>query len=85
MLSLSSQASINQWLDSLILTNSHDEIAVDIQVGDTHINAILYQDTMTQQFRNMLPLTVPMGQYGDREFYGPIDEIIEVNGEGQKW
>lgn len=80
---LSSQALIDQWLESLPLTDHHDEMAIDIQIENTHLNGILYQNPMAQQFQNMLPLTISMVHYGDREFYGPIDETIEWNGEGQ--
>lgn len=31
----------------------------------------------------MLPLTVSMVHYGNREFYGTIDETIAVQGRGQ--
>lgn len=79
---LESESQIEQWLDGLGL-NINDNSQLSIQIGDYQLDGQLNDSQMAQQLKTMLPLTVSMVHYGNREFYGTIDEIIEVQGSGQ--
>lgn len=63
--------------------NINDSSQLSIQIGDYQLDGQLNDSQMAQQLKTMLPLTVSMVHYGNREFYGTIDETIEVQGSGQ--
>lgn len=56
------------------LTVSADGHEIQIRLNDT---------PEAQAFRKLLPLSVRMGEYGGREFYGPIDADIPTHSAGQ--
>ena len=53
---------------------------ITLAFGDTVIQAALDNSETTRAFLDMLPLTLTMNRYGDREYYTPIDRLPE-NGE----
>lgn len=67
--------------NTLLFFNGNQEIS--IQIGDYQLVGQLNDSQMAQQLKTMLPLTVSMINYGNREFYGTIDITIEIQGSGQ--
>ena len=53
---------------------------ITMTVGDTVITAELTDSETTRAFLETLPRTLTMNRYGDREYYGRMEEITE-NGE----
>lgn len=56
---------------------------ITITLGDTVLGGILHNGPAAEAFKNILPVTVDMGQFGGREFYGSLPERIATTEEGQ--
>lgn len=80
---LESNNQVEEWIDSLNLNINNDSQELSIQIGDYQLEGQLNNSEMAQQLKTMLPLTVSMIHYRHREFYGTIDETIDVQGTGQ--
>ena len=46
---------------------------ITMQFGDTKITAVLDNSEMSKAFLELLPLTLDMRRYADREYYAAID------------
>ncbi len=73
--------SVDQWLKQF--AKSSDPVTVQIKVGGEVIEAQLNDTPEARQFEKLLPLSVHMGEYGGREFYGSLDGEITTTSEGQ--
>jgi len=80
---LESESQIEEWFNSLDLNINNGSQEISIQIGDYQLVGQLNDSQMAQQLKTMLPLTVSMINYGNREFYGTIDTTIEIQGSGQ--
>lgn len=58
-----------------------DNIVVQVAGRNLHIR--LNGSMEARQFKALLPLTVRMGEFGGREYYGPISQVLKVNSPGQ--
>lgn len=56
---------------------------ITITIGGTVLTGILNNGPVAEEFKKRLPVTVDMGQFGGREFYGGISERIATNVEGR--
>lgn len=56
---------------------------ISITIGDTKLEGILNDGSVAREFMKRLPVTVDMGQFGGREYYGGISERIVTNVEGR--
>lgn len=56
---------------------------ISITIGDTTLVGILNNGPVAREFIKRLPVTVDMGQFGGREYYGGIAERIATNVQGQ--
>lgn len=84
----SAQNAVTDWVSGLNLSAGtapaqQGETAVQITIGDTRLEGVLYDSDMARQFIAQLPQTITMSSYGGREVYGGIDRTITVEGEGQ--
>lgn len=50
---------------------------ITLTAGDIVISAELYDSKTSRQFLETLPRTLSMNRYGDREYYGKIEELSE--------
>ncbi len=50
---------------------------ITLQFGDTKIMAVLDQSETSKAFLELLPLTLDMRRYADREYYAAIDQLPE--------
>lgn len=68
------QDSINSWLTSIGITaNESTETQLEIRIGNTVLNGVLYNTDLADEIKDKLPITVDMSNYGERELYGRID------------
>ena len=90
---VSSSSDISSTSSDIIDEPIQEEVSVDeptkeqaatyditMTVGDTVITATLDDSDTTRDFLSTLPRTIMMYRYGDREYYGMLEEISE-NGE----
>lgn len=59
------------------------ETPITITIGDVKLSGFLNTDHTAREFKKRLPITIPMVQYGGREYYGSIDEEIMTQAEGK--
>lgn len=57
-----------------------EQTEIELSFGDTVMTATLDGSETSRAFIEMLPLTLTMNRYADREYYAAIDELPE-NGE----
>ena len=80
---LTSQQQVEQWIDSLNVDFGKSFQNINIQIGNIKLAGILNDSKEAEQFKAVLPQTISMSHYGNREYYGGIDEKITVIGKGQ--
>lgn len=59
------------------------ETPITITIGNTVLNGVLYDTALADEIREQFPLTVSMGGFGGREYYGGIDFTPVNVGVGQ--
>lgn len=85
---------VNNWLERIGFTadkvsensdveNNTEETKITVTIGDRQVEGILNNTELAEEIKGMFPLTVTMGRFGTREFYGGIDETPISTGEGK--
>lgn len=59
------------------------ETPITITIGDVKLTGFLNTGHTAQEFKKRLPITIPMVQYGGREYYGSIEKEITTQAEGR--
>lgn len=82
------QKLLSEWLNTLGVavsasSPSSAETPITITIGETVLTGRLDSSPVAQEFMKMLPVTISMGQYGGREYYGGIPNKIAPNEEGR--
>lgn len=80
---LQAQDTINTWLESLHLITNETSTNVQITIGDTTLDAILYDTPLAKEIQQYFPLTLSMSNYGNREYYGGVSFYPENLEEGK--
>ncbi|MDD3222873.1 MAG: cyclophilin-like fold protein, partial [Lachnospiraceae bacterium] len=62
-------------------TEEISEVSITMTSGDTVITAALNDSQTTKEFIEMLPLTLSMTRFYDREYAGGLDKALSENGE----
>lgn len=81
---------VTQWLDEIGISGSAENVSenqsetpIQITIGDEILEGVIYDTALAQEISGQFPLTVSMGNFGGREYYGAIDFTPEQAGEGQ--
>ncbi len=89
------ETDVNSWLERIGFTanetsennsveeSNSDETKITVTIGDRQVEGVLNNTELAEEIKGMFPLTVIMGRYGTREFYGGIDETPSSTGEGK--
>lgn len=80
---LSSQNQLEQWLVSLGIDLKNETLQLSIKIGNHELEGVLNDSSEAKQFKKILPQTISMVHYGNREYYGGIDEHITTDRKGQ--
>lgn len=81
---------VTQWLSEIGINGGAgnaehtSETAITITVGDTVLEGVLYDTALAKEIQEYFPLTLSMGGYGGREFYGGVDFYPENLEGGQR-
>ncbi|RDB64319.1 hypothetical protein C1878_00160 [Gordonibacter sp. 28C] len=85
----SSQTDVVAWLESIGAPHVEEspsqqagETPVSIDIGGTAIEGVLFDTPEARAFQAMMPCTISMVRYGDREYYGSIEGSIETDETG---
>lgn len=78
------EAEVHQWLDGLgIEWGGTEEASVSVTVGGHTLSATWLDTPIAREIQAMFPLTVTLGRYEQREFYGSMPSRPENSEEGQ--
>ncbi len=77
---------VGDWLTAIGISDfdERNETAIQILVGDTILNGILYDTALAEEIKEYFPLTISMVGYGGREYYGGVDFYPENLEDGQR-
>lgn len=89
------ETTVAQWLEEIGLdtqeaaaqtesTEQSEETAIQITIGDTVLDGVLYDTPLANEIREQFPLTISAAGFGGREFYGGVDFYPENLEGGQK-
>lgn len=78
------QSQVEEWLNGLGFSQKSDASSVSITIGDQTLEGVLYDTEVAEKVKAMMPLTVTMGRYYDREYYGSLPETMDTQEEGQR-
>lgn len=76
------ESSVESWLDGLNLS-FRNERDITVKVGDFVLDGILYDTEMAKEISANFPLTVSLGGYGGREYYGSLPWTPQTVAAGQ--
>ena len=74
---------VKQWLQDIGISGQKEETAIKVTIGDVTLDGVIYDTALAGEIRNHFPLTVSMGGFGGREFYGGVDFTPENADGGQ--
>ncbi|MDE7213941.1 MAG: hypothetical protein K2N42_05120 [Anaeroplasmataceae bacterium] len=80
----SAQSSINEWLEKIGIKNVTSKVAIELVVGDVILQAYLNDTAVAKEFLKLLPQTMQLSRYADREYYGAIKGSISAEGERKR-
>lgn len=86
----SAKDTVTSWLESIGIskqesnTAQNGQTAIKITIGDIDLDGVLYDTALAQEIKEQFPLTLSMGGYGGREYYGGVDFYPENLEGGQK-
>lgn len=81
---LMTKDTINNWLMTIDRSDSK-ETAIQITIGDVVLDGVLYDKELADEIKAYFPLTISMGEFGGREYYGGVDFYPENLEGGQKY
>ena len=74
---------VKQWLQDIGISGQKEETAIKVTIGDVTLDGVLYDTALAGEIQNQFPLTVSMGGFGGREYYGGIGFTPENTDGGQ--
>ena len=78
------EKSITDWLASIRIQKTETNgTAIQILAGSHVLDGVIYDTALAQELKERFPMTVSMGRYGGREYYGGIDFTPAAAGNGQ--
>lgn len=86
---------VSQWLEKIGVgsqgaatqaegVEQSEQTAIQITIGDTVLDGVLYDTALANEIREQFPLTISAAGFGGREFYGGVDFYPENVEGGQK-
>lgn len=75
-------SSVESWLDGLNLS-FQKERNITIKTGELVLEGILYDTELAKEISTNFPLTVSLGGYGGREYYGSLPWTPQTTAAGQ--
>ena len=75
-------SSVESWLDGLDISFQKDR-NITVKTGDIVLDGILYDTELAKEISAKFPLTVLLGGYGGREYYGSLPWTPQTAAAGQ--
>lgn len=81
---LTAKDKIRNWLMDIGISGSK-ETTIQIIIGEIILEGVLYDTALADEIKAYFPLTISMGEFGGREYYGGVDFYPENLEGGQKY
>lgn len=79
-----SQNTVNSWIERIGVKDLiGTDTPVKVTAGNTVLDGVFYDTELAREILSMMPLTVNMGVYGGREYYGGMFTRPAATEEGQ--
>lgn len=79
-----SQTTVNSWIERIGVKDLiGTDTPVKVTAGNTVLDGVFYDTELAREILGMMPLTVNMGVYGGREYYGSMPSRPTATEEGQ--
>lgn len=79
-----SQTTVNSWIERIGVKDLiGTDTPVKVTAGNTVLDGVFYDTELAREILGMMPLTVNMGVYGGREYYGSMPSHPAATEEGQ--
>ena len=76
------ESSVESWLNGLNISFQEDR-NITVKTGDILLDGILYDTELAKEISAKFPLTVSLGGYGGREYYGSLPWTPQTAAAGQ--
>ena len=80
----SSQDAVNSWLERIGIKKAEAQVRIELIVGDVVLTAVLNDTAVAKEFLSLMPQTMRLSRYSDREYYGSINGTISAEGERKR-
>lgn len=80
----SSQDTVYNWLESIGIEQADTQVRIELIVGDVVLTAVLNDTAVAKEFLSLMPQTMRLSRYADREYYGGINGTISAEGERKR-
>lgn len=80
----SAQNDVNEWLERIGIERPSAETAIELVIGDVVLTGVLNETAVAKEFLGLMPQTMRLSRYADREYYGSIDGRISAEGERKR-
>lgn len=81
---VNSQADVNAWLERTGIEKPSTQVRIELIVGDVTMTGVLNDTAVAKEFLALIPQTMRLGRYADREYYGSISGTISADGERKR-
>lgn len=82
------QDTVEKWLTDIGISaadsEEQKETAIQITIGDSTLDGVLYDTALAEEIKAYFPLTISMVGYGGREYYGGVEFYPENLEGGQR-
>lgn len=78
------QNDVYEWLEQIGIEKSVAEVSIELIVGDVVMTGVLNDTAVAKEFMEILPQTMRLSRYADREYYGSINGRISAEGERKR-
>lgn len=78
------QSEVIEWLERIGIQKSAVWSNIELVVGDISLTGVLNDTAVAKEFLSLMPQTMRLSRYADREYYGSISGTINATGEGKR-
>lgn len=81
---MGAQNDVYAWLEQIGIEKSVAEVSIELIVGDVVMRGFLNDTAVAKEFMEIMPQTMRLSRYADREYYGSINGRISAEGEQKR-
>lgn len=78
------QNGVNAWLERIGIQKPSVQTQIELIIGDVTLTGVLNDTAVAKEFLTLMPQTMRLSRYADREYYGGINGTISATGERKR-